>query len=287
MPANRSRTQRWRECLQQIYERNGGLEFTLAGPTRSGVENNTYVPDLMWRVRVAGISETEILIEPPAAAGTTIRIEPGSTIIAVMSVGQNRWMFRSTIVSSADSPWRGADRGMLRVQMPEQVERCQRREFLRVSTAELHLPQVDCWPLFNPLEVASAEAANRAVFLATPRNQTPAPNSPNDLQLPDVGPIFHGSLMNVGGGGVGLLFRKDEASAAERARHIWMRVNLTPVLAAPIAVAARIVHKHLDSEQNLICGASFEFASGHGHREFVAEQMSRYVLKVMPDSRAA
>ena len=29
MPANRSRTERWRECLDQIYERSGGLELSL------------------------------------------------------------------------------------------------------------------------------------------------------------------------------------------------------------------------------------------------------------------
>lgn len=285
MPANRSRTERWRECLQQIYERNGGIEFTLAGNDARGVDGNTYVPDLMWRVRVAGISETEILIEPPAAAGQSVPVQAGSSIIAVMAVGQNRWMFRSKIISGGSSPWRGAERGMLRVEMPEIVERCQRREFLRVSTAELRLPSVACWPLFSPLEVASAEAANRAIVQAGKSAQ--AQSTSFDLQLPEVGPVFHGSLLNVGGGGIGLMFKRDEASAAERARYIWLRIDLTPIIAAPLAVSARIVHKHLDSEQNLVCGASFEFAAGSNHREFIADQMSRYVLKVMSQSRAA
>lgn len=299
MPAHRSRTERWRDCLQQIYERSGGIEISLKPsvppvPTASQPQQDLsppIIPDLMWRVRVSGLAETELLIERPAAAGTSIAISPGTPLVAVMSVGQNRWMFHSVVLGPADgrSPFGGSDHNMLRLRMPDKVERCHRRDFLRISTAELILPKVCCWPLFNPAATAAAESANRGLLhdVESGRRQAPDYLDPNDLYLPEVGPSFAACLMNVGGGGVGLLFSKEDASAADRARYIWMRMDLSPVVAAPIAMCARIVHKHLDSEQNLIAGASFEFNAGNGHREFVVEQMLRYVNTWAGKAKAA
>ena len=294
MPAHRSRTERWRDSLQQIYERGGGIEFSLdrsdpAATTPPAAV--THRSDVMWRVRLAGLSENELLVDRPAAAGTSVPLAPGTRIVAVISVGQNRWMFHSHVLGPNDgpSPFGAGQLSMLRLKMPEKVERCHRRDFLRISTTELILPRVDCWPLLNPARTGAAEAANRALVHDVEAGRREAPTDPatHDLYLPEVGPPFAASLMNIGGGGVGLLFRKDELSSAERARYIWMRLNLTPVIAAPIAMCAKIVHKHLDSEQNLIAGAAFEFSFSQGHKEFVVEQMLRYVNRWFALSNAA
>jgi len=65
VPASRSRTERWRDCLHQIYERSGGLDVAIAGG-REGAPSH-----LLWRVRVLGLSEAEIVVECPSAAGQT------------------------------------------------------------------------------------------------------------------------------------------------------------------------------------------------------------------------
>lgn len=267
MPASRSRTERWRECLQHIYERNGGLEISLA---RGGGE--PAAPDLLWRVRILSLGDDFIMVEKPAAAGRGLEMSAGASLLAVMAVGQNRWMFHTRILGEgAGSP--GAS---LRLAMPESVTRCQRRDFLRIPTASLRLPRVQCWRVLDPSSVSAAEVANRALILDLERGAGPG-DSGDDTEawvLPTVGPGFSAHLMNIGGGGVGLLVEKGEASAAEHCRHLWMKIDLRPSVPAPLGMAARVAHVHLDHEQRLYVGVAFEFATP-AHREFVISQIVR------------
>jgi hypothetical protein len=208
--------------------------------------------------------------------------------VGVMTVGQNRWMFHSRVLGPADGPTPFGRQLGVRIVMPESVERCARRDFLRISTAELHLPTVDCWPLLDPTTVTAPELANRARILDLERGDGASGSDHRDsILLPEVGPPFAARLMNLGGGGVGLLVGKDEASAADKSRLVWMRINLMPHIRAPLAITARIVHTHLDSSQNLYLGAAFEFAFHAGHREFVVDQVTRYVERVQVSARAA
>lgn len=276
MPANRSRTLRWRDCLQQVHDRGGGLEITVASPeTQAAAESGgsegpsvaTAWPgggDLLWRVKIVSLAETSIETERPTVAGGGIDLAPRTPLVAVLSIGQNRWMFRTRVAEGGRS-------GRLLLEMPERVERCQRRSFLRVSTAELRLPQVECWPLLDPTTVVAAERANRLQVL------TGQPADDDRLILPEVGPKFQASLMNVSGGGIGLLVEPDEAAGLERSRLIWMRIALRPTIPEPLGLTARIVHTHLDSGQNRYAGCAFEFAFHPEHREFVVQQISDYV----------
>ena len=97
------------------------------------------------------------------------------------------------------------------------------------------------------------------------------------IVLPEVGPKFSARLVNVGGGGAGLVLDRSESAANERARLFWLRINLTPQIPAPIAVTARMVHTHLDSAQNLYAGMAFDFGFNPSHRQFVVEQICGYV----------
>lgn len=296
MPASRSRTERWRESLQQIHERGGGIEFSIARtapsqPAIEGAESGSRVaPDLMWRVRVTGLTENELLVERPNAMGHSVTIEDGLELIVVMSVGQNRWMFHSRKLGAADGPSPfGAGAPGIRLAMPTKVERCHRRDFLRISTVELRLPRVECWPLLDPMSVGPAELANRSLIQDLERSGRPftITSDADTILLPEVGPPFEASLVNIGGGGVGLLFPKSEASAAERSRLLWMRLHLMPHIPAPIGVTARLAHKHMDSEQNLLAGAAFEFTWNTAHRDFVVDQVARFVTKAQALAKAA
>lgn len=279
MPANRSRTERWKDCLHQIFDRNGGLEVSVdqQAPSPLAGHESAGGADLVWRVRILRLNDREIMVERPAAMGQSFSLPVGTSIIAAMSVGQNRWMFRTTITAesgrSMNSP------GGLTLAMPEHVERCSRRSAFRVSTAELKLPLVTCWPLLDPASVVAAEVANRAAILDAQNGNTPPLPLTDEsaLVLPEVGPSFPARLMNLGGGGVGLLIERAEQSAAERSRLLWLRVDLRPRIALPIAMTARVVHVHTNSESQLYFGAAFDFAFHESHREFVVSQMTRYV----------
>jgi hypothetical protein len=280
MPANRSRTDRWRDLLLQIAARGGGLEFSVAKP------ENDDSPDLVWRVRLLAVGNRELVLEHPVAMGQPVKFDEGTKLVGVMSVGQNRWMFHTQVLGSA-TPVEFSRVAGLRFTAPETVERCARRDFLRVSTASLNLPVVECWPLLDPTSVTPAEIANRAAILGMDRGESVGDQSPDSILLPEVGPPFTSRLMNIGGGGVGLMIGKTEAVAAERSRLIWMRVNLMPHIPAPLAITGRVVHTHLDSAQNLYAGVAFEFAFNPAHKDFVVSQVTRYVNQVQAAARRA
>ena len=156
MPANRSRTDRWRESLQKIYERGGGLEFAVHRD-----ESQDGVKDLIWRVRVLKLSETEILIEQPGAMGQSFPIHEGVELVGIMAVGQNKWMFKTKVLGSTLNQTRAGTFPALRVAMPEKVVRCMRRNADRTSIAHINLPKVDCWKLLDPMSAVAVEVANR------------------------------------------------------------------------------------------------------------------------------
>lgn len=277
MPANRSRTERWRECLQQILERGGGLEFSVA--QGDGVPT---AGDLVWRVRILRLTDEEIIVERPSAAGQVFDLAGNVELVAVMSIGQNRWMFKTRTLGGDPRSRLG---NAMRLAMPEDVERCRRRDFLRVSTASLNLPSVTCWPLLDPLSVVAAEVANRALIMDLESGAASA--SPKAEVLPEVAPPFPARLMNLGGGGVGLLVGPKESSSLDRSKLVWVRVDLTPMVPAPLGFTARVVHTHRDSEQNTYVGAAFEFGFHASHRDFVVSQITRYITLLQSAQRRA
>lgn len=277
MPANRSRTERWREGLEQVLERGGALEISVAHDTQENV------PDMVWRVRLLGLGEDEMLVEFPSAAGKSVTLPDNAELVGAMVIGQNRWMFRTRALTAGKgkTPWPAGLGGGLRLAMPDKVERCSRREHQRVSMAEVHVPHTDCWHLTEPSSVVSAEAATRAQMLEFEKAGTIAnDNELSPLTIPVVGLKYGAKLMNVGGGGVGLLVPKADASVAQRAKLIWMRVDLRPVLPMPVGMVGKIVHAHLESTQDLYLGVSFEFAFNVSHRSFVLEQIEKYMQRL-------
>jgi hypothetical protein len=267
VPASRSRTERWRDCLQQIADRGGALEITLDQHVADGPP----IGSLIWRVPVVGIGEDEILVERPLTLGKSIDLDDGARLIVAMTIGQNRWMFKTHTLP------RAGGRPCVRLKMPSQVERCQRRNFYRISTTEITLPRVECWPLLEPASVAAAEIACRTQIEESLRTGMPVKG---DSLMPEVGPRFRASLVNIGGGGAGLVLEPGDASAVDRTRLFWTRMDLRPHIPAPLAVTARLAHTHVDSAQNVYAGMAFEFGFNPSHKEFVVEQIVRYARVV-------
>jgi c-di-GMP-binding flagellar brake protein YcgR len=275
VPASRSRTERWRECLQQVLQRGGTLEVSLD----RGRDTPEHMPDLVWRVHLFEIREDEIVVERPIAMGRAVNMSPGARLIGAMSIGQNRWMFHTKVLEiSADTTRRSP---VMRLAPPERVERCQRRSFYRISSATLRLPSVECWPLLDPTTVIAAEVANRAQ-IADAAGEAPTHMdvpAPDPMVLPEVGPRFRAQLLNIGGGGAGLLVEQSEGAALERCRMLWLRIDLRPEVPAPIGLTARLAHSRMDSGQNVNAGVAFDFAFHPAHKEFVVEQICRYVAR--------
>lgn len=277
MPAYRSRNERWREMLSQIAHRGGSLELSIAQEP-----GGRPAPDLVWRVRLLALGADEVLVEQPSAAGRVLALAPGTPVTGMIVVGQNRWSFSSRVRSDVSGEFAG--RAGLRIEMPQRVDRCTRRQFERADVAGLRTPLVECWPLLDPSSVIAAEVANRALVVDAERSgevafsiADEASPLPEALVLPEVGPKFQARLANIGGGGMGLIVPREHAQPIDRSRLLWLRVDLRPIVRAPLGITAKIAHTHLDSAQNLYAGLAFEFSFHPAHREFVVAQMERFV----------
>lgn len=282
MPSsNRSRTENWKHCLSQIAERNGALELAVK-------VDHLLNPggDLIWRVRLLQINDKEIVVEHPAAVGRTFKLSTATELVCGMTIGQNRWMFSTRVVGARTvKTSTGRDTAGLILALPTKVERCSRREFFRVPTAQFSLAQVECWPLLDPTSAVTAETVNRAIVTELLNNASVVPvasaeapaTETQGLSLPKVGPKFHAQLLNVSGGGIGLMFDPKNQSAVDRNAFLWVKVNLQPVIGTPVAMTLKRCHTHLDSAHNLYGGFSFEFSFHQAHQRFVVDLFSRYV----------
>lgn len=280
MPATRSRTANWHHSLQQLHERNGALEISLPAFADAGGDGQGHGRNLIWRVRIVNLTEEEIIVELPSALGQEIRLQDGVELIAIVAIGQNRWMFKTTVLGSANARLNASHEiNAMRLVMPTHVERCQRRQFYRVSTVGLTLPEVECYPLLDPLSVIVAETANRLEIQRLTDGNIAGkitPDAPDPDTRPQIGPLAKSLLVNIGGGGAGLLFEPDNRMLFERHRAFWIRVNLMPHIPAPICISARLRHTHIDSAQRIYAGMAFEFGHSPEHQQFVVDQICRY-----------
>lgn len=290
MPAIRSRTENWRQSLQTVSDRGGALEITLPHHTQAGAEGDAAGgANLIWRVRILRVTDREVIVEQPTALGRPINIDAGMNLVAILVIGQNRWMFKTQNLGLSSEPGMGGRPiPAYRLSMPDHVERCQRRNFYRISTVGLVLPRVECYKLINPESAPIAEAANRcdildlqdAPLVGCPASAGKAP------VMPEVGPMFHATLVNIGGGGVGVLVDPSEHAVLDSGSLLWLRIALMPHIPLPLGVTARIKHTHIDSSQRTYVGLAFEFAWHADHQKFVVDQLCRYVAQAQREQLA-
>ncbi len=278
MPANRSRTSGWRRCLHQIHQRNGAIEIALA---------RQYLDDqcgnhLIWRVRLLQIKEGELLVEQPIALGQEVPLESEVELVAIIAIGQNRWMFQSRNLGTMQfENQNGRSVTAIRLQLPDEVQRCQRRNFYRSATAGLHLPEVELWPLLDPKSVVLAERANELEYEASLEDSQQTESTPFDLNeeevMPEVGPQFTATMLNIGGGGVGVRVKPSDTATVTRHKLFWVRIKLPPELTVPVCTSTKLVHTHLDSSQHVYAGLAFDFTFNPAHERFVGNQICRFI----------
>ncbi len=289
MPANRSRTDRWRQSLEKIRARGGGLEFTV---DHSHQSSNTNTKNLVWRVRLIDYCDDTITLEHPGAMGHSFHIENGTPLIGILSVGQNRWMFHTKAVASSTVRSRNGITKILEVVMPDNVERCMRRNFDRTSTARVELPSVNVWPLLNQSSAGPIEIANRMMVQQLRDQSTTTKASFDPQMLPEVGPRFEAKLANIGGGGVGLVVDQENRSNLDSVHLFWLSIDLLPSVPAPLVMCARMAHTHIDSQNNTYAGLAFDFSQSVDHKHFVVAEIDRYIRAsqlpdTLPDTKAA
>jgi c-di-GMP-binding flagellar brake protein YcgR len=285
VPAHRSRTSGWRRCLKQVHERRGALEIAIVRGQES--EDTRH---LIWRVRLIALSDDEILVEQPTTLGQVIHLEPGIELAAILAVGQNRWMFTTSVLGLTQHGGRDHRKATaMRLVMPQTVERCSRRNYYRMETTALNLPEVEVWPLLDPKSVIVAERANELRF-ETDRDTASGGAAVGDVNpestMPEVGPKFSATLLNIGGGGIGLRVRPQDAQALGRHKLFWLRFSLPPELTTPICATGKLAHTNVDSTQHTYAGLAFDFSFNPGHQRLVVAQVCRYITAMQRRAQA-
>ena len=261
--------------MQQVFERGGTIEVAVARPGLHDPVESAGSADLVWRLRVTDLEDEHVVVEAPVALGRVMAIADGTPVVGAITVGQNRWKFTSVKVADVDAA--GARTVRIRLELPDAVERCMRRH-TRFETAGLALPQVEVWPLLDPKSVVAMERANEAAFaavaLADAAGGTPAVPA-SDAPMPQVGPSFPATLMNLGGGGVGLRVESKDSSSLGRHRTFFLRIPLGAGQPVPIVASATLAHTHLDSAQRTYAGMAFDFIHNPQHQATVIAQVQR------------
>lgn len=287
MPASRSRTQNWRRTLEQVCQRNGPIEIAIprsGGEDRrqSDAASSTPAVNLIWRVRLLAMTDDELLVEEPSTMGQRIEIQPNVTLVGVISLGQNRWMFRTRSLGRTHYDLNN-ERTVtaLRLQAPTTVERCQRRAFYRVKTVGLLLPTVDASPLLNTGSVIGAETAVRTRIEMMRNGQLAGViGEIEPILAPEIGPTVTTRLVNLGGGGAGLVIDAEDSKIFDKHRIFWLTMSLMPHVPAPLSLVARLSHIRMDSEQRRHLGMSFIFDHNRDYQHFVIETLCRCVNDV-------
>lgn len=276
MPAKRSRTLRWRDCLEEIHQRGGAIDVAIARDDEEGPSQQ-----LIWRVSLLGLSNDELVIEEPATMGTPIKLRDGVELVGIMSIGQNRWTFRTENLGRTDAalnPHRSVR--AYRLRMPERVTRTQRRDYYRLAVAGLDLPSVDMWPLNDPRSVIVAERMMDEASRAVQQGETPVlPNLEDPTVRPDIGPGVVGTLLNVGGGGIGVRIPPEHSAIVNRHRVFWLRLAMPGAMEVPILATAKLVHTHLQTDHSIYGGMSFDFSHNADHKRVVVDEICRFVVQ--------
>jgi hypothetical protein len=241
---------------------------------------------LIWRVRLIGLSDDEILVEQPTTLGQVIHLQSGIELAAILALGQNRWMFTTRMLGLTQRGGRDhRTTTAMRLVMPKSVERCSRRNYYRMETTALNLPEVEVWPLLDPKSVIVAERANELQFEAD-RGGTAVPAADPEATMPEVGPKFTATLLNLGGGGLGLRIRPQDAPALGRQKLFWLRFSLPPGLTTPICATGKLAHTNVDSTQHTYAGLAFDFSFNPGHQRLVVAQVCRYITAMQRRAQA-
>jgi hypothetical protein len=167
--------------------------------------------------------------------GAKVNLEPGTRLIGVMAVGQNRWMFHTEVKSTADSPDPQASRVAWSSRCPIASSGAPDVGSSGSRPSNSNWPNARCWPLIDPASAVAAEVASRTHVLELidigqdvdeggDEVLDRAAGRPGSMSASG----FRATVQNIGGGGLGLKVPREDRSAVESSKLYWTRLDLRP-----------------------------------------------------------
>ena len=88
--------ERWKDYLERLPER--GCDRDRRPFQRDPAGSGPPDPGRRLAGAVVACNARSLVVEQPGAPGKQLAIDPGTPLIAAMTVGQNRWMFHTRVV---------------------------------------------------------------------------------------------------------------------------------------------------------------------------------------------
>ena len=219
----------WQAALLGVAGEEGLVEVAAMNHTTGQTDGGWH------RTRLAAIEQGAIVVQRPSSAATRAALVPGRHVCLMFAAGPNRWTLYSRVEGFTLRPINDHTRlACLVLQWPREVSTVQRRAFFRAATASLDLPDVHLQPLIDD---ASAQAADLPARARQP---------------------LRAQLVNISGGGLGLVVDHSAAPAANRFLDYRCTLQL-PTHDAPLELTVRHVHLRRNANETLYLGVMFVF----------------------------
>lgn len=196
-----------------------------------------------FRTRVLSAGDGGIVVQRPAQAEAAGCFHP-RTVVSVLALdGEGRrWELiskvrRSMRVKLNDT----ADTAALMLDYPSELRSGQRRSFYRVATRSSEMDSIQLLPHEESPEVKAFSAA----------------------------------LLNISGGGVGVIAPVEMREQLARTRYYVCRMTL-PVLGFPMMIPVCIVHREILEDGQTYLGMSFDFDDDRSDRERIVDEVCRF-----------
>lgn len=215
--------------LDAMVKRDGSIEITPVVGDDEG-------PPPTARVRLLVRNDKGMVIDRPIGMAFLRHMEKGTRLNALVAEGADRWQFSSTILGAVTYRLNDATEvPAIAITLERNVRSAQRREFFRVTIGNVAVKTV----LMTPNNAERKQAATDDVDGIKP---------------------FEAKLINIGGGGIGVLTPQRVDWQLPLIRHYDCTLRL-PTRNEPLIVPAEVVRLEAQEDGTSYMGLHFTFAT--------------------------
>ncbi|MBI1368043.1 MAG: hypothetical protein GC162_05250 [Planctomycetes bacterium] len=271
----------WEQVFRRIAARSGVIELSRR-KTPDACEQMTIHHEAdgshqvaninTWRVRAFDMDRAAIIVERPWSAKKSITIESDELLDVLMVEGQRRWTFQCVVLGQSMFALNASKKVIaLRLSRPLKVHDGQRRDFFRVDTAGSPFPSVHLWHL---MDIESCAEYQQYTMLRhrTPESQRQELKAPTE---PPIGEDFAAMVMDVSGGGLGMLLPRTIEWLLPTAPLLWTKITL-PDIEEPLFAVSRVAHWRDENAKLIRVGVCFHFDHFPEYKPFLTDLLSHF-----------
>lgn len=211
-----------------------------------------------FRTRVINAGDNGMVLQRPLQAEAAGCFHPRAIVsVLVIDAEGQRWELISRVQRSMKVKLNEkSDTPALLLNFPHELRSGQRRSFYRVATRASELDSI----------------------LLVPQDCEHRDGVPEKQQVKS----FNAALLNISGGGAGVLAPPEMREQLSRTRYYTCRITL-PVLGFPMMIPICIVHREILEDGQTYLGLAFDFDDDRGDRDRIVDEVCRFATHLQRD----